>query len=159
MLIDCPKINSCFKIRMILDHDLVDFQYAEAIKSVCERCVDEKKLYPEIQYSGRNGHDVFKRMWPDGTPERLPLEPSLKLANHSPTGYSWSYGGSGTAQLSLALLLDATSDPDKTKSYYQEFKWSIVAGWGREWTIFRSDILSWLKLMEQRELKERQGKN
>ena len=123
------------------------------------RETDQDKLYPEIEYSGRNGHKVFRRVWPDGIAERLPLEPSLKLADHSPTGFSWGYGGSGPAQLALALLLDITSDPDKALSYYQEFKWSIVAGWGSTWTIFRSVILNWLKLMEERELIERQGKN
>lgn len=46
-------------------------------------------LYPETLYAGANGHDVTKTLHPDGEPERLPLEPSLKLINHSPTGFSW----------------------------------------------------------------------
>ncbi len=106
------------------------------------------KLYPEIQYTGANEHDVVKRLWPDGEDERLPLKPSLKLRNHSPTGFSWGYGGSGPAQLALALLLDATSEPDKALSYYYDFKVAIVAGWGSNgsWLIFRSDIINWLKL-------------
>jgi len=34
----CAKIDECSKIQVILDHDLLDFQYAEAIKRVCEHC-------------------------------------------------------------------------------------------------------------------------
>jgi len=34
----CKKINACWKIVMILDKDMLDFQYAEAIKSVCKGC-------------------------------------------------------------------------------------------------------------------------
>src|SRR5947209_8602479 len=40
--------------------------------------------------------------------EPLPLR--LDLFNHSPTGFSWGYGGSGPAQLALALLADALGD-------------------------------------------------
>lgn len=35
---DCPKLNQCQKIDMILDKDLLDFQYAEAKQRVCGRC-------------------------------------------------------------------------------------------------------------------------
>ncbi len=35
-----------------------------------------------------------------------PLGPRLDLANHSPDGFSWGYGGSGPAQLALAILAD-----------------------------------------------------
>jgi hypothetical protein len=34
----CAKINECSKIKVILDHDLMDFQYAEIIRHVCRRC-------------------------------------------------------------------------------------------------------------------------
>lgn len=120
---------------------------------------DDAKIYPETQYYGKNGHDVYKRLWPDGDPERLPLEPSLKLANHSPTGFSWGFSGSGPAQLALALLLDATSIPETALAYYQEFKQAIVAGWdfNGEWMIFRYDILNWLRLRQARNIKL--GKN
>ena len=41
------------------------------------------------------------------TVDMEPLDPRLDLANHSPTGFEWGYGGSGPAQLALALLADA----------------------------------------------------
>jgi len=34
----------------------------------------------------------------------LPMR--LDLVNHSPSGFEWSYGGSGPAQLALTLLAD-----------------------------------------------------
>jgi hypothetical protein len=36
-----------------------------------------------------------------------PLPPRLDLFNHSPAGFDWGYGGSGPAQLALAMLADA----------------------------------------------------
>ena len=56
-----------------------------------------------------------------------PLPPRLDLWNHSPTGFEWSYGGSGPAQLSLALLADVLGDDEKAVELHQPFKWSVVA--------------------------------
>lgn len=39
---DCPKLNECYKVKMILDKDLLDCQYAEVIQAVCAKC-DEKE--------------------------------------------------------------------------------------------------------------------
>src|SRR5439155_2970286 len=36
----------------------------------------------------------------------VPLNPRLDLRKHSVTGFEWGYGGSGPAQLALALLAD-----------------------------------------------------
>ena len=57
-----------------------------------------------------------------------PLTParSLGLANHSPTGFSWGYGGSGPAQLALAVLLEIT-DEASALATYQDFKWAVIA--------------------------------
>lgn len=59
--------------------------------------------------------------------ERITPEPSLELANHSPSGFGWGYGGSGPAQLSFALLLDYTSDDDVALAHYTEFKNTVVS--------------------------------
>lgn len=34
----CPKIDECPKVRMVFDKDLLEFQYTEAIKAICEKC-------------------------------------------------------------------------------------------------------------------------
>lgn len=81
----------------------------------------------------------------DGKP--LSPIPSQKLYNHSPDGFQWGYGGSGPAQLALALLLDATSDPEMSVRLYQDFKWNLVATWGEKWEITTEQIKSWIKEM------------
>jgi len=55
------------------------------------------------------------------------LDPRFDLANHSPTGFEWGYGGSGPSQLSLALLADALKDDKRALSFYQAFKMKHVA--------------------------------
>jgi hypothetical protein len=57
------------------------------------------------------------------TPDR-----SLKVRNHSPTGFNWGYGGSGPAQLALAILLEK-APLDVAKANYQDFKFEYVAKW------------------------------
>ncbi|GAA0262496.1 MULTISPECIES: DUF6166 domain-containing protein [Halobacterium] len=59
--------------------------------------------------------------------ERLTPERSLALVNHSPSGFEWGYGGSGPAQLALALLLDYTGDEAFALDHYQEFKTEVVS--------------------------------
>ncbi|WP_135823649.1 DUF6166 domain-containing protein [Halorussus ruber] len=54
-------------------------------------------------------------------------EPSLELANHSPSGFGWGYGGSGPSQLALALLLDYTGDEDVALAHYTGFKNRVVS--------------------------------
>ncbi|WP_254538652.1 DUF6166 domain-containing protein [Halomarina litorea] len=62
-------------------------------------------------------------------PGREPLTPdrSLKLADHSPSGFEWGYGGSGPAQLALALLLDYTDDEEVALAEYMAFKNEVVS--------------------------------
>lgn len=55
-----------------------------------------------------------------------PLSLRLDLANHSPTGFAWGYGGSGPAQLSLAMLADHFGDDAKALRLYQRFKSAIA---------------------------------
>lgn len=54
----------------------------------------------------------------------IPLR--LDLANHSPTGFEWGYGGSGPSQLALSMLAEAVG-PDRALELYQEFKTSFVS--------------------------------
>ena len=57
----------------------------------------------------------------DGAP--LNWRSSLALRNHSPTGPAWGCGGSGPAQLALAILL-AVTDAATAEPFYQQFKLS-----------------------------------
>jgi hypothetical protein len=75
-------------------------------------------------------------------PRPLPLH--LDVRNHSPTGFEWGYGGSGPAQLALALLLDATGDEAIALQHYQTYKRRVVAGWGASWTTTAAAIRSFV---------------
>lgn len=77
----------------------------------------------------------------DGSTRRLP--PRLDLANHSPTGLSWGYAGSGPAQCALAVLAHATDDKTALK-YYQQFKHRVVARFEPNWKMTHREILDWV---------------
>ena len=47
------------------------------------------------------------------------LKPRFDLRQHSPTGFEWGFGGSGPAQLALALLADWSGDDGFALKHYQ----------------------------------------
>ena len=53
---------------------------------------------------------------------RRMLRPRLDIRNHSPTGFEWGYGGSGPAQLALALVADCCGREFAVPSIYQKVK-------------------------------------
>ena len=85
---------------------------------------------------------------PDG--EALYPGRSQKVVNHSPDGYEWGYGGSGPAQLALAILLDHTDDEQRATRHYQAFKWTFVVNWERfkDWSVTTDVIEAWLAAQE-----------
>ena len=80
-----------------------------------------------------------------------PLPFRLDLFNHSPTGFSWGYTGSGPAQLALALLADALGDDDLAVRLHQDFKFKVVACWpeGERWWITADQIAAVVNVIEQ----------
>jgi hypothetical protein len=65
-----------------------------------------------------------------------PLDLRLDLRNHSPDGFDWGSGGSGPAQLALALLADHLGNDEEALNLYQRFKWAVVAELPRKaWTL------------------------
>ncbi len=54
------------------------------------------------------------------------LDPRFDLHTHSPTGFEWGYGGSGPAQLALALAADVLSDDEAALGVYQRLKFRVV---------------------------------
>ena len=72
---------------------------------------------------------------------REDLDPRYDLANHSPTGFSWGYEGSGPAQLALAILADYMKDSPKALLIYQDFKRAVVARLpGERWSLRGSEV-------------------
>jgi hypothetical protein len=96
---------------------------------------------------------------PSGQTERdLPLR--LDLWNHSPTGFEWGYGGSGPAQLALALLADALGDDKKAVALHQAFKWQVVARLpAREnWTLTDEEVRTIAARVEAEQQAARQAR-
>jgi len=52
---------------------------------------------------------------------------SQKVWNHSPDGFNFGYGGSGPAQLALAILLEHINDKDRAVALHQDFKWEFIS--------------------------------
>src|SRR5262245_15107391 len=84
-------------------------------------------------------------------PEMLPLR--LDLDNHSPTGFEWGYGGSGPAQLALAILADALADDDRAVRLHQRFKWRAITTITRaeRWYMTRKMVLDHVEAIERAE--------
>lgn len=102
-------------------------------------------VYKGVRDTSGTAHVVKCHPGRDVMP-RLALKRSLKLRGHSPTGFEWGYGGSGPAQLALALLLDVTGDKALALEHYQDFKWQVVANLAHEgWNLPDADIQDWLK--------------
>ena len=89
---------------------------------------------------------------------------SQEVINHSPDGFAWGYGGSGPAQLALAILLEFTEtewicrhftnnvsvtfvekpDVETAASLHQDFKWEIIAKLPQKDFAFEIDIKGWI---------------
>lgn len=90
--------------------------------------------YFSLGPSGSGGTEVYAAD-DDGVEE---LDTRLDLVEHSPTGFSWGYSGSGPAQLALAVLAHHGGD-DYALRNYQEFKTEVVAAQDPQERFFVSD--------------------
>lgn len=68
-------------------------------------------------------------IWVDG--RKLSPERSQEVVNHSPTGFSWGYGGSGPSQLALTLMLEFFPK-GKALQIHQDFKRKFIAALPQE---------------------------
>lgn len=70
-----------------------------------------------------------RRVWirrPDEPWRQLSPYKSQAVYNHSPDGFCWGYGGSGPAQMALAIMLEIIDEKSALNSY-QDFKWAVIA--------------------------------
>jgi Family of unknown function (DUF6166) len=80
------------------------------------------------------------------------LNPRLDLWNHSPTGFEWGYGGSGPAQLALAILAHHLADDKRAFNFHHRFKWAVVAEFPhRSWTLTSDEINRVLQTLREEE--------
>lgn len=89
-----------------------------------------------------DGGFEYARILVDGV--RLTPDRSLKVRNHSPTGFAWGYAGSGPAQLALAILLACDIPEEDASRLHQDFKFEFIAGLPQndEWTL-ELDVREW----------------
>ena len=97
------------------------------------------------------GFDVF--IEGPGSDQLGKLNPRLDLSNHSPAGFAWGYGGSGPAQLALALLADALGDDEAALRYHQDFKFRVIGRLeqNKPWTLTEQQIRDQFNSLPKRE--------
>ena len=97
------------------------------------------KIYRGMRSQNGNVVTVTSTMNNDQIEKKL--NPRFDLRNHSPTGFEWGYGGSGPAQLALAILADHTDDSEKTLRYYQDFKFKVIGRLNEDkWTLTSQEV-------------------
>lgn len=104
----------------------------------------------ERVYTGRRTPNGCLVTYCDGPdrPAKM-LNECFDIANHSPTGFEWGYGGSGPAQLALALIVDATGDVRLARAVYQNFKFQVIGPITvNEWTMTAGHIANMARLLE-----------
>ena len=122
-----------------------------------------KELSPATRYRGRRTEAagcIIERLNPrvPGVMfyhthwQKLSPAPSLRLRNHSPSGFEWGYGGSGPAQTALALLLDFTRDRDVALATYQTVKRDLVARFDDKWELTGADLSAALTAAQVKEM-------
>lgn len=117
---------------------MIDLTAADAVPELVRR-LQPAKLYVGFRLDGRT---IVQADGKEIDPRR-----SQAVRNHSPDGFAWGYGGSGPAQLALALLLHAGL-PDHVAGWlYQDFKGQIVSQWSQQanWLIRGSDVAYWIE--------------
>jgi hypothetical protein len=56
----------------------------------------------------------------------VPLNSRLDLLSENPFGFECGYGGTGAAQLALAILADYLGDDRQALAHYTRFKWDVI---------------------------------
>ena len=75
---------------------------------------------------------------------KLDIRQSQKRINHSPTGFSWGYGGSGPAQLALAVMMKMLEGNEEYIKDYQKFKFDVIARLPQKPCSLEMDFTGWL---------------
>jgi hypothetical protein len=100
---------------------------------------------PKVYSGNRGRYRNSAEMRESGSTQTRPLDPRLDLFTHSPTGLEWGYGGSGPAQLTLAILAEHLGDDAMAVRLHQAFNWSVIAKFNRAGGRLSSgDIDRWL---------------
>lgn len=82
----------------------------------------------------------------NGEERKRPLR--LDVRDHSPSDFEWGYGGSGPAQLALAICCDCLGD-EVGPDVYQLFKRNYLSAWDAEWEVSEAEIRQWAESLVQ----------
>lgn len=85
------------------------------------------KTYHITRWGDSMTDKVVVTVHEDSRIRNLSPRPSQKQRNHSPDGFNFGYGGSGPAQLALAILMDYTGSVPRP-AMYQAFKFQFLSG-------------------------------
>lgn len=98
-------------------------------------------------YSGHRTEGGCAVTVTDGTGCRG-LDPRFDLRKHSPTGFEWGYGGSGPAQLALALAADVLGNDEAALDVYQRLKFRVVGRLPADgWTLTEAELADTLRTL------------
>ena len=97
-------------------------EVARGIAATLRKTLEE--VFPQPDPIMLRGEWSTRRVWLDG--KEITPEKSLSVMKHSPSGFAWGYGGSGPAQLALAILLDLV-DKKSALNWYHDLKVSFIA--------------------------------
>lgn len=99
-------------------------------------------------YSGKAPGEVIVR---EGCAIRA-LDPRPDLSEQSRAVFSWGSDEIGASQLAIALLADALNDDRAATRYQQDFKNRMIANLPERWTVSRSRILGYVRLIKRQKV-------
>jgi hypothetical protein len=106
-------------------------------------------------FRGNNSHAEAAVIDEGGNEFIEKLNTCNDIRNHSPDGFEWGYGGSGPAQLALALCVDALRREGKpwpvqrAQRIYQHLKADVIASHHEEqWRLSWYDVTQYVERME-----------
>lgn len=77
------------------------------------------------------------------------LNPRFDLRKHSLTGFEWGYGGSGPAQLALALAADVLGDDEAALDVYQRLKFRVVGRLPADgWALTEAELAASIRTLQ-----------
>ena len=108
------------------------------------------KTFTGYRVRDEHGHPVraVVKVHEEGRePRPLPLRHDLRL--HS-AEFNWGYGGSGPAQLSLALAFEILGDEDEAQDVYQQLKRKVVGRLPEDgWTLSEDELRRVIREIQQ----------
>jgi len=107
----------------------------------------------KVYYGRRTEHGCAVDVEEDGERTLLDLRKDLRL--HSSEA-NWGYGGSGPAQLALALAADVLGDDRKALEVYQRLKFKLIGGLPDEdWILTEQQVRMAIDGIEQERVRTR----